>query len=171
VYTGPTQPQNKPTQATVELCVCVCVRGVCVYVCSVYTGPTQPQNKQMKAAVELQRTDVDALYWPSFVPRDPALRRDFDLLKRFVVAVCCSVLQCVAVSCSVLQYVSCVVVCVPPYWSSFGRAIRPFVAILICSNASYCSVLQCSAVCCSVLQCAAVCCSVLLCVAVCCSVI
>jgi len=88
------------------VCVCVCV--VCVYVCSAYTGPTQPQNKQMKAAVELQRTDVDALYWPSFVPRDPALRRDFDLLKRFVVAVCCSVSQCVAVWCSVSQ---CVAVC------------------------------------------------------------
>ena len=41
-----------------------------------------------------------------------------------VVAVCCSVLQCVAVCCSVLQ---CVAVC--------------------------CSVLQCVAVCCSVLQC------------------
>ena len=49
-----------------------------------------------------------------------------------LVAVCCSVLQCVAVCCSVLQ---CAVVC--------------------------CSVLQCVAVCCSVLPCVAVCCSVL----------
>jgi len=32
---------------------------------------------------------------------------------------------------------------------------------------SYCSVLQCVAVCCSVLQCVAMCCSVLQCVAVC----
>jgi len=54
------------------------------------------------------------------------------------VAVCCSVLQCVAVCCSVLQ---CVTVC--------------------------CSVLQCVAVCCSALQCVAVCCSVLQCAAVC----
>jgi len=36
---------------------------------------------------------------------------------------------------------------------------------------SYCSVLQCVAVCCSVLLCVAVCCSVLQCVAVCCSVL
>ena len=34
---------------------------------------------------------------------------------------------------------------------------------------TWCSVLQCVAVCCSVLQCVAVCCSVLQCVAVCCS--
>ena len=36
---------------------------------------------------------------------------------------------------------------------------------------TYCSVLQCLAVCCSVLQCVAVCCSMLQCVAVCCSVL
>ena len=36
---------------------------------------------------------------------------------------------------------------------------------------SFCSVLQCVAVCCSVLHCVAVCCSVLQCVAVCCSVL
>ena len=57
----------------------------------------------------------------------------------YMVAVCCSVMQCAAVCCSVMQ---CAAVC--------------------------CSVLQCVAVCCSVLQCAAVCCSVLQCVAVCC---
>ena len=59
-----------------------------------------------------------------------------------VVAVCCSVLQCVAPRCSVLQ---CVAVC--------------------------CSVLQCVAVCCTALHCVAVCCSALHCVAVCCSVL
>jgi len=76
-----------------------------------------------------------------------------------LVAMCCSVLQCVAVYCSMLQ---CVAVC--------------------------CSVLQCVAVCCSVLQCVArqcfcfpllsvsrtnrsLSCSVLQCVAVCCSVL
>jgi len=72
-----------------------------------------------------------------------------------VVAVCCSVLQCVAVgklvgfvcfnlrSCSVLQ---CVAVCVS----------------VVCLDPP--CVLQCVAVCCSVLQCVAVCCSVLQCV-------
>jgi len=39
------------------------------------------------------------------------------------------------------------------------------------SSLTFCSELQCVAVCCSVLQCVAVCCSVLQCVAVCCSVL
>ena len=56
--------------------------------------------------------------------------------KAYVVAGCCSVLQCAAVCCSVSL---CVAVC--------------------------CSVLQCSAVCGSVFHCATVCCSVLQCVA------
>ena len=55
--------------------------------------------------------------------------------EKVVIAVCCSVLQCVAVCCRVLP---CVAVC--------------------------CRVLQCVAVCCSVLPCVAVCCSVLQCV-------
>ena len=62
--------------------------------------------------------------------------------EKVVVAVCCSVLQCVAAYCSVLQKVA------------------------VC-----CSVLQCVTVCCSVLQCDTVCCSVLHCAVVCCSVI
>ena len=82
--------------------------------------------------------------------------RSWVKISKFIVAVCCCVLQCVAVCCSVLQ---CVAVC--------------------------CSVLQCVEVCCSVLQFAAVCrsvlsdirleyshcCSVLQCVAVCCRVL
>ena len=87
-----------------------------------------------------------------------------------IVAVRCSVLQCVAVHCggivisthvenidtqdcccSVVQYV---VVCC---------------SVLQCVEVR-CSVLQCVAVCCSVLQCVAVRCSVLQCVAMCCSV-
>jgi len=60
-----------------------------------------------------------------------------------VVAVCCSVLQCMAVCCSVLQ---CVAVC--------AMCIHAACPVVCCSV-----LLQCVAVCCSVLQCVAVCCS------------
>jgi len=69
----------------------------------------------------------------------------YDVIQHHVVvAVCCSVLQCVAVCCSVLQ---CVAV------ASYD-VIQHHVVVAVC-----CSVLQCVAVCCSVLQCVAVCCS------------
>ena len=72
-----------------------------------------------------------------------------------VVAVCCSVLQCMAVCCSVLQ---CVAV--------YGGVLQ---CVAVCCSVCYvhtcgmsCSVLQCVvAVCCSVLQCVAMCCGVL----------
>jgi len=73
-----------------------------------------------------------------------------------LVAVCCSVLQCVAVCCSVLQCVH-----LSPVASS--RSYEQH-------DSFSCSVLQCVTVCGSVLQCVAVCCSVLQRVAVCCSV-
>jgi len=65
---------------------------------------------------------------------------------RNVLAVCCSVLQCVAVRCSALQCSAVVM---------FLRSV-----LAVCR-----SVLQCVAVCFSELQCVAVCCSVSQCVA------
>jgi len=80
-----------------------------------------------------------------------------------VVAVCCSVLQCVAVCCSVRQCntVRCSAVqCVAVRCSH----------LTMLSAQNTCSVLQCAAVCCSVLQCVVVCCSELQCaLQVCCS--
>ena len=75
------------------------------------------------------------------------------------VAVCCSVLQGFAVCCSVLWSVA----------DNFSK-VRSGV-VLTCDpdpfQRSWCSLLQCVAVC----HCGAVCCSVLHCVAVCCSVL
>ena len=97
---------------------------------------------------------------------------------------CCSVLQCVALCCSVLYEHACRSALVPRgcVWCSvmqrvaacciLRRHTREFSHVqegFICC--SFCSVLQCVAVCCSVLQCVAVCCSVLQCVANCCSVL
>jgi len=63
-----------------------------------------------------------------------------------VVAVCCSVFQCVAA------------------WSSVVQGDAVWCSVLKFA-AECCNVFQCVAMCCSVLQCAAVCCSVLQCVA------
>ena len=77
-----------------------------------------------------------------------------------IVAVCCSVLQCVAVCCSVLQ---CVTMCCshPIHWVLSFNNKHTLLCVAV-------SLLQCIAVCCSVLQCVAVCCSVI--VTLCCNV-
>ena len=79
------------------------------------------------------------------------------------VAMCCSVLQCAAVCCSVLQ---CVIVYCSAAFGCFFLACRTLQCVAVC-----CSMLQYVAVCCSMLQCVVARCSVLQCVAVCCSVL
>jgi len=95
--------------------------------------------------------------------------------KECVVAVCCSVLQCVAVCCSVLQCFGGVRTNPLILGRVLGRSVLLQCVTVCCSVlqcfAVRCRALQCVAVCCSVLQCVAVCCSVLQCVAMCCSVL
>ena len=81
--------------------------------------------------------------------------------RQLVVAVCCSLLQCVVVCCSELQCERQLTVAV--CCSVRGSYQLQYVAV--CEATSSCSVLQCArqlavAVCCSVLQCVVVWCSV-----------
>jgi len=115
-----------------------------------------------------------------FTTQDFTTQDDYraDFWECYLVAVCCSVLQCVAICCSVLQ---CVAVCcgetlylclvrMRVTTESVGGCVGQVCCSVVQCGAVCCSVLQCIAVCCSVLQCVAVCCSALQCIAVCCSV-
>jgi len=89
-----------------------------------------------------------------------------------VVAMCCSVLQCVAVCCSMLQCVAvycsvmqCIAVVMQLYF--FLQELTHVNAHNSVLQASCCNMLQCFAMCCVVLQ--ASCCNILRCIAVCCS--
>jgi len=96
----------------------------------------------------------------------------------FLLAKCCSVLQCAVVCCSVLHCVvvccsmlQCVAVCCRQGTCSNVGTKAQGLMILSQSFVLCCSVLQCVVVCCSVLQSIAVCCSVIQYVALCSSVL
>ena len=108
----------------------------------------------------MPRVRTQCKHRPPWVSR----RQTSDMLC-VIVAVCCSVLQCVAVCCS--SCASCTPASPP---SDLVHYLCNSCSVLQCV-AVWCSVLQCVAVRCSALQCVAVHCSVLQCVAVCCSVL
>jgi len=93
-----------------------------------------------------------------------------------VVAMWCSVLQCVAVCWRLFTLESIIFecrashVCIVAVCCSVLQCVAACRSMLQCV-AVCCRVLQCVTACCSMLQYVAVCCSVLQCVAVCCSVL
>jgi len=117
--------------SVLQLWLLQCAAVINVAVCCSYRQGTKSEHvlvrTSKRADLQNPRAGVDVDDW--------LLRRGVvPQLYCLLVAVCCSVLQCVAVCCT---------------------------SALLSAR---CSVLQCIEVCCSVLQCVAVCCSVLQCV-------
>jgi len=140
---------------------------VLFHTCRIHCGQIQGehhvarQNGRFHAPRERCTLVLDGLFYES--ARAEEIRTAAGgLCVCVIVAVCCSVLQCVCVCCSVLQRVTS-----RPALKRYEQLLAVCVRVCMLRYVCVCcSVLQCVAVCCGVLQCVAVCCSVLQCVAI-----